>query len=245
MKIPPHVVDKLAPTGKIRASINMGNPMLTNTDPKTGKPGGISIDLANNFAKLLGREIEFHLFDSAGKSVDFVTQEQADFGFFAIDPIRGKGISFSAAYVIIEGAYMVYSNSPITNNDQVDAKGNRIVVGKGSAYDLFLTREIKHAEIVRAPTSPKVVETFLGGTYEVAAGVRQQLEADSKNLTNVRILPGRFMQIQQAMGIPITRDPECLAVLKAYVEKMKKTGFVDDSMKRHGVDGAIVAPLVS
>jgi polar amino acid transport system substrate-binding protein len=243
MKIPSAIVDKLAPAGKIRASINMGNPILTNIDPVTGKPGGVSIDLANNFAKLLGVDIELFYFDSAGKSVDFVTQDKADFGFFAIDPIRGQGISFTDPYVIIEGAYMVHLNSPINSNDEIDAKGNRIVVGKGSAYDLYLTREIKNADLVRSPTSPKVVEMFLEGSFEVAAGVRQQLEVDSKNLQNVKILPGRFMEIKQAMGIPKTKGAECTNILSSYVEEMKKIGFVENALKKHKITGAIVAPL--
>ena len=148
------LIHTIAPTGKLRASINLGNPILANKNPQSGEPYGVSIDLANAFARKLGLEIELFVFDSAGKSVEAVTQEKADFGFFAIDPLRGEGILFTAPYVLIEGAYLVKESSPIQSNHEVDMPGNRLVVGKGSAYDLFLTREIKSAEIVRAPTSP-------------------------------------------------------------------------------------------
>ena len=181
-------------------------------------------------------------FMPAGKSVDAVTQEQADCGFFAIDPVRGAGISFTAAYVLIEGAYLVAESSPLQSNDEVDAPANRVTVGKGSAYDLYLTRELKQAQIVRAPTSPTVVATFLEQGLEVAAGVRQQLEADALRLGGLRLLPGRFMVIQQAMGVPKGRDPLAIAFLTEFVEAMKASGFVADALARHGVEGASVAP---
>ena len=114
--------------------------------------------------------------DAAGKSVDIVTQAQADIGFFAVDPVRGAGIAFTEPYVLIEGAYLVRQDSPLRANEEVDRAGLRVAVGKGSAYDLYLTRELKAAEIVRAPTSPAVVDTFLEQKLDVAAGVRQQLE---------------------------------------------------------------------
>jgi polar amino acid transport system substrate-binding protein len=118
------------------------------------------------------------------------------------------------------------------------------VVGKGSAYDLFLSREIKSAEIVRAPTSPTVVDVFLTGAYEVAAGVRQQLESDATKKVGLRILPGRFMVIQQAMGLPKSRGEEASRLLSAFVEEMKASGFIAESLKRHSIFGASVAPLV-
>ncbi len=237
------LIHTIAPTGKLRASINLGNPILANKNPQSGEPYGVSIDLANALARKLGLEIELLVFDSAGKSVEAVTQEKADFGFFAIDPLRGEGILFTAPYVLIEGAYLVKGNSPIQSNHEVDAPGNRLVVGKGSAYDLFLTREIKSAEIVRAPTSPLVVSSFLEGGYEVAAGVRQQLEADALKTSGLRLLPGRFMVIQQAMGLPKLRVEAAARLLCEFVEEMKKSGFVADALERHGIQGASVAPL--
>ncbi len=182
------------------------------------------------------------MFDTAASSVEAVATGKADFGFFAIDPIRGADIAFTAPYVLIEGYYMVRDDSPIRANAQVDAAGNRVVVGKGSAYDLFLTRELKHATIVRAPSSQAVVATFLQQGADVAAGVRQQLEADAQLAGGLRLLEQRFMVIQQAMGVPKARGAEAAEFLRAFVEEMKATGFVAAALARHGISGATVAP---
>jgi polar amino acid transport system substrate-binding protein len=231
-----------ASTGKLRASINLGNPILANKHPQTGEPFGVSIDLARALARQLGVDIELVVFDAAGKSVEAVRNEQADIGFFAIDPLRGEGIAFTAPYVLIEGAYMVPNASPIHANEEVDRPGIRVTVGKGSAYDLYLTRELKQAEILRAPTSPTVVDVFVEQSLEVAAGVKQQLEADQQRFSGYRLLPGRFMVIQQAMGTPKSRGAEAAAYLAKFVEDMKAGGFVADALNRHGIQGASVAP---
>ncbi|MDR7376423.1 polar amino acid transport system substrate-binding protein [Rhodoferax ferrireducens] len=241
MTVSSDLIASFAPTGTLRASINVGNPILANLDAN-GQPFGVSIDLARGFAQLLGVGIELVVFDAAGKSVEAVTQEQADFGFFAEDPVRGAGIAFTAPYVLIEGAYLVREDSPITDNAEVDRAGNRVVVGKGSAYDLHLSREIQHAEILRAPTSPAVVDTFIAQGAEVAAGVKQQLQADARRLPGLRLLPGRFMVIQQAMGLPKGRGAAAAQLLHRYVEDMKASGFVADALLRHGIQGASVAP---
>lgn len=238
------LVAELAPTGVLRASINVGNPILANLGAD-GQPFGVSIDLAREFARRVGVDVQLVVFDAAGKSVDAVTNEQADFGFFAVDPVRGAGISFTAPYVLIEGAYLVREASPLRDNAEVDQPGRRVAVGKGSAYDLFLTRELKQAEIVRAPTSPAVVDTFLAQNLDVAAGVRQQLEADAKRVPGLRLLPGRFMVIQQAMGLPKARSAAAVEVLRRFVEDMKASGFVAAALKRHGIEGASVAPAQS
>lgn len=230
-----------APTGALRASINVGNPILANKDEATGEPFGVSIDLAHAFAKRLGVALELVVFDSAGKSVEAVTAEHADIGFFAIDPVRGAGIAFTAPYVLIEGAYLVAESSPLQDNGEVDRPGTRVAVGKGSAYDLYLTRELKHAEIVRAPTSPAVVDTYLEQGLDVAAGVKQQLEADARRVGGLRLLPGRFMVIQQAMGLPKSRPEAAAQYLSAFVEDMKASGFVAQALQRHGINGASVA----
>lgn len=235
---------ELAPTGIFRASINVGNPILANLDADS-KPFGVSVDLAGEFARRLGIPLELVVFDSAGKSVDAVTAEHADFGFFAVDPVRGAGIAFSAPYVLIEGAYLVKNDSPVRTNDEVDRAGRSVVVGTGSAYDLYLTRALQHAQIVRAPTSPSVVQTFLEQNADVAAGVRQQLEADAARTPGLRLLPGRFMVIQQAMGIPKARSPEAVDVLRQFVEEMKASGFVAGALARHGIEGASVAAMAS
>ncbi len=241
MSISSELITTLAPTGTLRASINVGNPILAKLD-KDGQAFGVSIDLARGFAQQLGLNFELLVFDAAGKSVEAVTQEQADIGFFAVDPIRGAGIAFTAPYVLIEGAYLVRNESLLQDNAEVDRPGTRVVVGRGSAYDLHLTRELQHAQIERAPTSPTVVDTFVEQGADVAAGVKQQLEADARRVPGLRLLPGRFMVIQQAMGIPKGRGEAAAAVLRQYVEEMKASGFVAQALQRHGIEGASVAP---
>jgi polar amino acid transport system substrate-binding protein len=231
------------PTGRLRASINLGNPILANQDPVTGQPAGVSIDLAGAFARRLGVALELVVFDTAGKSVDAVKNERADIGFFAIDPLRGHDISFTAPYVLIEGSYLVREASPLQRNEDVDWTGVRVAVGAASAYDLYLTRELKRAQIVRAPSSPAVVDTFITLGLEVAAGVKQQLQADAQRIPGLRLLPGRFMVIEQAMGTPRRRGQAAAAYLGAFLEDMKASGFVAEAIQRYGIQGATVAPL--
>lgn len=236
------VKQAFTPKGALRASINLGNPILAHRGAESAEAGGISVDLARVFAERLGVELELVVFDTAGKSVEAVTNEQADIGFFAVDPVRGAGIAFTAPYVLIEGAYMVRQASSLQSNDEVDVADIRVTVGKGSAYDLYLSRELKHATIVRAASSQAVVDTFLAQHLDVAAGVRQQLEADARRVGGVRVLPGRFMVIQQAMGLPKSRPEAAARYLADFVEEMKATGFVQKAMQRHGIEGASVAP---
>lgn len=232
----------LMPTGVLRASINLGNPILASWDAVNNQAQGVSVDLANELAKRLGAELQPVVFDAAGKSVAAVTAEEADVGFFAVDPLRGEGLLFTAPYILIEGSYLVREGSAFQSNDEVDADGVRIMVGKGSAYDLFLMRELKRATILRANTSPAVVDEFVAQNVEVAAGVRQQLAADAERLQGLRLLPGRFMVIQQAMGLPRSRGDEAAQFLHEFVEEMKATGFVRNAMTHHGIQGAQVAP---
>ena len=243
MKVPSNVAGKFTPAGKLRVSINLGNPVLARRDPGSDSPVGVSIDLADNFAKRLGVEIEFVLFDSAGKSVEAVTREAADMGFFAVDPLRAQGIAFTAPYLLIEGCYLVRQDSEIRSNEEADSPGYRVVVGKGSAYDLFLTRELRHARIVRAPSSPAVVEAFIEQNIDIAAGVKQQLEDGARRYPGLRLLPGRFMVIRQAIGLPKSRGAEAAAFLGDYVEEMKRSGFVAEALSRHGIQGVSVAPM--
>jgi len=162
-----------------------------------------------------------------------------DIAFFAIDPARAVDVSFSQPYIEIEGVYLVPAGSPIRTNADVDRAGTRVVVGRGSAYDLYLTREIKAATLVRAPTSQAVVDVMLADRLDVAAGVRQQIEADAKRVPGVRVLGERFMVIRQAMGTPRGREAGA-RYLDAFVEEMKASGFVRRSIDRHGVDGVTV-----
>jgi len=232
------------PTGVLRASINLGNPILAARDVE-GAPCGVSVDLARQLAERLDAQLELVVFDAAGKSVAAVTQEKADIGFFAIDPLRGTGLHFTRPYILIEGSYLVREGSPVQENAQVDAPGTTVMVGKGSAYDLYLSRELKNATIVRASTSPTVVQEFLAQGADVAAGVRQQLEADAAREPGLRLLAGRFMVIEQAMGMPRSRSQEGAAFLARFVEDMKASGFVAQAMQRHRIEGAKVAPIGS
>ena len=243
MNIDSAVVKAFAPTGALRASINLGNPILANRDPSSGEPCGVSVDLARAFAEHLGVPLELVVFDAAAKSVEAVSDERADFGFFAIDPKRGETIAFTSPYILIEGFYLVRDESPVRTNADVDQPHNRVAVGKGSAYDLFLTRELKQARIVRAPTSPTVVQTFLDQGLEVAAGVKQQLEGDAAKIGGLRLLDERFMVIRQAMGVAKSRGEKAAATLRDFVEEMKRSGFVAEALERHRIMGASVAPI--
>jgi polar amino acid transport system substrate-binding protein len=232
----------LAPTGRLRASINLGNPILARRAAGTQVPTGVSVDLAHALAQQLGVGIELVVFETASQSVLAVREERADIGFFAIDPLRGEGLRFTAPYVLIEGSYLVPETSPIVRNEEVDRPGTRVVVGQGSAYDLFLSREIQQATLVRAPSSQAVVPTFVDQQLEVAAGVRQQLEADQARFPGHRLLPGHFMVIQQAMGLARSRGDAAAVFLASFVEAMKASGFVAQALQRHGIQGASVAP---
>lgn len=232
----------LAPGGRLRAAINLGNPILARRDTAGGRPAGVSVDLAEALAAQLGVPLELHPFESAARSVQAVGTDQADIGFFAIDPLRAQGIRFTAAYVLIEGAYLVRRDSPLQSNDEVDRPGRRVMVGLGSAYDLYLSRSLKAAQLLRAPTSPAVVDAFLAQDADVAAGVRQQLEADAVRRGGLRLLPGRFMVIEQAMGLPAARGVAAEQALRRFVERAKADGLVAQALQRHGIRGAGVAP---
>jgi polar amino acid transport system substrate-binding protein len=240
----PKAVAELGSTGKLRAAINFGNPILA-TRGADGQARGVSVDLAREAGRRLGLPVELVLFNSAGNTVEAIKAKQVDLAFVAIDPVRGADMDYTAPYVIIEGAYLVRDNSALQRNEDVDRAGTRVAVGKGSAYDLYLTREVKAATLVRVPTSPVVTDEFLKQNLEVAAGVKQQLEADAKRVNstgaNVRLLPGRFMVIEQAMGVPKGRTA-AQAWLSSFIEEMKASGFVADALKRHGIEGANVAP---
>ena len=238
----PALAALLAPTGRLRASINLGNPILANTDPATGRARGVSVDLAHALAERLGVPLETIEFPAATKSVDAVTGGVADVGFFAIDPLRAAEIAFTDAYILIEGAYLVRDDSPCHANEDVDRAGTTVVVGKGSAYDLFLTRELKSASFLRVPGAAEVVRALRAGEADVAGGIRQPLVEVAAQVPGLRVLPGRFMVIRQAMGLARARGPAAEAALRAFVEEMKSGGFVADAMRRHAVAGATVAP---
>ncbi|MFA4913765.1 MAG: transporter substrate-binding domain-containing protein [Burkholderiaceae bacterium] len=232
----------LLPTGRLRASINLGNPVLASRNSETGEAAGVSVDMARAMAQLLDVELELVVVDTAKKSFENVSNDRVDIGFVAIDPERGQTLAFSAPYILIEGAYLVREASPLTRMEEVDRADTTVVVGAGSAYDLYLSREIKHATLVRAPTSPAVVATFLEGGYDVAAGVKQQLDLAIESDASLRLLPGSFMQIAQAMAVPKTRAAAAQAFITAFVEAQKASGFVSRSLIANKVPGAVVAP---
>lgn len=230
----------LAPSGKLRAAINLGNPVLAGRSAN-GDLQGVSVDLARELARRLGVPAELLPFDSAGKTVEAGKAGLWDIAFVAQDPARSAEIAQSTPYVIIEGAYLVREDSPLRSNAEVDRAGNRIVVGRGSAYDLYLTRAIKQAQIDRVPTSGEVVSQFMQRKLEVAAGVKQQLEMDAKKVAGVRLLPGRFMVINQAMASQRGKEAGARYV-RDFIEEAKASGFVARALERHGIQGAAVAP---
>jgi polar amino acid transport system substrate-binding protein len=230
----------LAPSGTLRAAINFDNTILASKDAVSGEPGGVSVELAREIARRLGVAFEYVPYYAAGKVVEGLQSSAWDICFLAIDPVRAKLIRFTAPYVVIEGAYLVPEGSRIRDNAEVDRRGVRVAASAGSAYDLFLSRELKHASIVRAPTAKDVVAMFLAQKLEVAAGVRPMLEADVAAIAGLRMLPGRFMAINQAMGTPRGRDAGA-AYLTDFVEEMKASGFVAEALARNKVVGATVA----
>ena len=236
------ITSTLCPTGKLRAAINLGNPILANLNPATNQPFGVSVDLAQELAGRLGVELELVVVTGAAKSVAALNDQSADVGFFAIDPLRGAEIAFTAPYVLIEGCYLVPTDSTIQTNADVDKAGVRVAVGTGSAYDLFLTREIKSAQIVREANVAGVVDAFLAQKLEVAAGIKQALQTSAQQLPGLRLLDFHFMVIEQAMGVPKRFGAEAAAYVSAFVEEMKASGFVAQAMARHGIKGASVAP---
>src|SRR3954468_4482951 len=231
------VVRELAPTGKLRAAINFGNTVLAQREPF----GGVSVDLSRELARRMGVPVEFITYDAAGKVTADATQNVWDVAFVARDPHRAQDIDFTDAYVIIEGAYLVPAGSALQKNEDVDAPNIRIAVGRGSAYDLWLSRNLKRATLVRAPTSPASIELFAREKLDVAAGVKQPLVEYAAKHPDVRMLPGRFMVIEQAMATPRGRTTGA-KYLAAYVDEMKASGVVAMALERSGQKDASVAP---
>jgi polar amino acid transport system substrate-binding protein len=233
----------LAPGGKLRAAINFGNSVLAQKDPATGEPKGITPDLARELGRRLGVPVEFATYEAAGKVFDAVKTGAWDIAFVAIEPVRAAEIEFSAAYVIIEGTYMVPKDSALKTIADVDKPGVRIAVGLKSAYDLYLTRTIKNATIVRATAGGgrAMIDMFLNDKLEVAAGVRQPLVAYAKEHPDMRVMDGHFMEIQQAMGTPKGRTAGA-EYLRAFVEDVKASGFVAEALKRSGQSAAVAPP---
>jgi polar amino acid transport system substrate-binding protein len=241
--VPADVMHELAPGGTLRAAINLGNSVLVQTDPATGQPKGISPELARELGRRLGVPVEFVIYDAAGKVFDAAASGAWDIAFLAIEPARAARIEFTAPYVLIEGTYMVPAGSPLRTIEQVDRPGVRIAVGLKSAYDLYLTRTIKQATIVRSTEGGghEMIDLFVSDKLEVAAGVRQPLEAYAASHPEVRVMDGRFMEIRQAMGTPKGRTAGA-RYLQAFIEEMKASGFVADALKRSNQSAAVAPP---
>jgi len=235
------VVRELAPTGTLRAAINYGNVVLAQKDPANGQPRGISVDLARQLARRLGVPIELKTYDAAGKVFDALQTGAWDVAFLAIDPKRAAEIAFTRPYVIIEGTYVVPSGSALRTMEDFDRSGIRIAVATGSAYDLFLTRALKQAQLVRAPTGPDALEMFVVDKLDAAAGVKQALVQFASSRPQLRVIDGRFMVIEQAMGTPKAREGGA-RYLATFIEEMKRSGFVAEALQRSGQADAAVAP---
>ncbi|MEU3749916.1 MULTISPECIES: transporter substrate-binding domain-containing protein [Streptomyces] len=233
----PHIAADLAPTGTLRASINLGNPVLAQGTPDA--PSGITVDLAREFGARLGLPVELLCFDAARKSFEAMAEGRADLCFLAVDPAREKEVAFTAPYVVIEGVYAVPRDSGLTTVEEVDAPGVRIGVKQGSAYDLFLSRSLAHATVVRGDEG---VDVFRAEGLEAGAGIRQPMTAYAAAHPDVRLIEGRFMEIRQAVGTTVGRRPETIAFLRETIETLKTNGFVTASLHRAGQDPALVAP---
>jgi polar amino acid transport system substrate-binding protein len=238
------IVRELAPSGTLRVAINYGNPILAQQDAATGEPRGVSADLATELGRRLGLPVQFVTFDAAIKVFDALKAGLWDIAFLAVDPARAVEIAFTAPYVVIEGTYMVPEASPLKTMADVDGDGIRVAVGEGSAYDLFLSRTLKRARIVRAPTSSAAMEMFVADRLEAAAGVRQPLDKFADSHPGLRVMEAPFMAIRQAMGTPRGRALG-IAYLHAFVEEMKASGFVAEALDRSGQSDAVVAPAAA
>jgi polar amino acid transport system substrate-binding protein len=231
------IVKEFAPTGTLRAAINQGNSVLAQKGAN-GEALGITVDLARELARRLAVPIELITFDAAGKVFDALKRGVWDIAFLAVEPVRAAEIDFTAPYVLIEGTYMVPKDSALQKIEDVDKAGVRIAVNKGSAYDLYLTRTLKNATLLRGDDG---VALFRKDRLEAAGGVRQPLEQYARKDPGVRVMAGRFMAIQQAMGLPKGRA-RAHAYLRGFVEEMKASGFVADALKRSNQPDAVVAP---
>ena len=229
----------LAPGGKIRAAINLSNVVLAHGNG-ANPPTGITPDLANELGRRLSVPVELVAFTSAGKVFEAANSGAWDIAFLAIEPKRADELEFTAPYVIIEGTYMVPANSPLQKVEDVDRPGKRIGVTQGAAYDLFLTRSLQHATLVRGKEGMDgVVESFASG-IDAIGGVRQALEGYARSDAGVRVMDGRFMEIRQAMAASKGRKAGA-TYLHAFIEDAKASGFVAEAIARHK-QSATVAP---
>src|SRR3954453_3703363 len=234
--VSPDVLKDLAPTGTLRAAINLGNIVLAQGTAEN--PSGITPELARELAGRLGVPVALSCFDGAGKAFEAMKAGKVDIVFLAIEPMRAAEIEFTAPYVIIEGVYMVPKDSVLQTPADVDRPGIRIGVNKASAYDLFLSRSLKNATLVRGEEGAAL---FIKEKLEAAGGVKQALQQFVRGRGDVRLLPERFMEIRQAMGTAKGRVAGA-AYLRSFIEELKANGFVADALHRSSQPDAAVAP---
>lgn len=239
----PEVVKDLAPTGVLRAAINMSNFLLVTGRDENGDPDGVSPDMARELARRLGVGLELLQYKTPGEVADAAGTGVWDIGNIGAEPQRAEKIDFTAAYAEIQATYMVPAGSPIQSIDEVDRAGNRIAVSARSAYDLWLVRNIKNAELKQVAGLDASFDLFVNDKLEALAGLRPKLITDVEKLPGARILEGQFTAVQQAMGC--TRGLEAgAAYLKEFVEEMKASGFVAASIEKHDTTGrlSVAAP---
>ena len=239
MQISPAARSELAPNGKLRVGLNYGNFLLVLKDGPGGEPRGIAPDLGRELARRVGVPLEFVRFDQAGKLADAVKDGKCDVGFLGAEPQRANEIAFTAAYLEIPVTFLVPAGSPIGSIAEVDREGVRIAVADRSAYDLFLTRNIKKAQLVRAQGIDGSYELFVREKLDVLAGLKPRLVSDAEKLPGSRILDGQITGVQQAVGTPKARSAAA-AYLGEFVADLHKSGLVKKIAAEHGVRGVVV-----
>ena len=237
----PSVTSELAPTGTLRAGINMSNFLLVTGKAANGDPTGVSPDIAAEIARRLGVPLTLVPFKSPGEVADAAETGAWDIANIGAEPERAQKIAFSPAYVEIEATYLVPAGSKLKSIADVDAKGVRIAVMGRSAYGLWLDRHIKHAELVRTDSIDSSYELFATGGLDALAGLKPRLLSDVTQIAGSRILDGQFTAVQQAVGTA-RKNTAGAAFLRDFVEEVKASGFVAELIKKHSVVGLSVAP---
>jgi polar amino acid transport system substrate-binding protein len=229
----------LAPSGRLRAAINLGNAVLAQKDPKTGQVGGIIVDISNELARRLNVPVDFIYYDTGGKIAPQQPVDRWDVAFLGTEQSRAAHLDVTAPYLSLDGTYLVRENAPFHAVADLDRDGVHITTALNSAYDLELSHILKHAMLVRAPTSAAAIELFQHDNLEAAAGVRQALE-DAKK-PGLRVLPDAYMSIEQAMTVPKGREAGFRYVAD-FIEDLKAAGFVRDALKRSGQSATLSPP---
>jgi polar amino acid transport system substrate-binding protein len=232
---------ELAPTGVLRAGINLSNFLLVTGRSANAEPVGVAPDMAREIAAALGVPVTYVPFKTPGELGDQAGKNIWDIGLIGAEPQRAEKIAFSAAYVEIEATYMVPEGSPIKSIADVDKKGVRIAVSARSAYDLWLVNNIKNATLVQVSGLDAAFQKFMSDKLEVLAGLRPGLLKDVTKAPGLKILDGKFTAVQQAVGTA-KANLEGARFLADFVEKAKKSGLVAELIKRHNVVGLSVAP---